>query len=444
MLKFFFTFSVLIFLVGCSDTCVKTNTFEYDVLGASQSSNIVSKKAFSQPKPNMTNSEKDRFILGKSFFSIPWVEAPAATTARDGLGPLFSANTCLSCHPNNGAGVPLNSDGSIHRSLVMRLSNGNQAFDTVYGAQLSLNGTKEVRYEGTPKVIYHDKIIFYHDKSSDTLHDPSYSIDNLNYGELNATIAPRIALGLLGLGQLEKISKEDILAHEDYHDENGDGITGRVHYVHDIETNKTAIGRFTWKASAPTVKQQVAAAASNDMGLTSVFFPNENCTSLQQECLDAPRGYHTFDIPMKRLNAITFYTKSLAVPNQRDSKNVYGGAKLFKALNCVGCHVESYTLDSKEIIHPFTDLLLHDMGNGLSDGRIEGNASAQEWRTPPLWGVGLRKIVSGKKSYLHDGRAQTLEEAILWHGGEAKASQNAFLALDKKDRVELIKFLESL
>ena len=434
-----------------------SSDFSYGKLGGSASSPSHDKCAFCKPAKEMKGEERMTFSYGKSFFRIPWVEAPSATTARDGIGPLFNANTCINCHPNNGAGVAVKKDGTMTRSLLLRLSHKNSTDkaclkkcgfkpDSTYGAQLSLNGNHNVPFEGSPKVHYEEVKGTYHDGATYSLRKPTYTIENLNYGAMDkeTVFAPRIGLALMGLGRLELISEKDILAHQDINDSNKDGISGKANYAWSPEYNKTMLGRFTWKASATSVKVQSAAAAHNDMSLTNPLFPHDNCTDKQKECKKAPKGKHEFDLPAYRLDAISYYLENLAVPNQREPQKHIEGAKLFTSLNCTACHVTTYKTSQGDTIHPFSDLLLHDMGEGLADGRSEFLATGNEWRTPPLWGIGLYEKVSGEANYLHDGRARSIEEAILWHGGEAQKSKKSFMALSQKEREKVLQFLGSI
>ena len=457
-------------LLGCTDTKNKnTTTTEHNSIKKATVSEkktkirkyfteCKSKMAFMREPKGLSNDEIDIFILGKSFFRIPWVEAPSATTARDGLGPLFNANTCMHCHPGNGAGVAVNKDGSMTRSLLLRLSHKEPKDaalikkigfepDSTYGAQLSKNGNHDVVAEGEPVVKYENIEGEYPDGTAYTLRKPTYSVINKGYGAFDedTILAPRIGSALIGLGQLELISEKDILAHQDIEDKDGDGISGKANYAFDPETNSTKLGRFTWKASATTVKHQTAGAAHNDMGLTNPLFPMHNCTKKQESCLkEAEKGRFEFELPAQRLDAIDYYLSNLAIPKQRDPEKHTEGAKLFKSLNCTACHVERYKTASGITIKPYSDLLLHDMGEALADGRSEFLASGSEWRTPPMWGIGLYKKVSGEANYLHDGRARNIEEAILWHGGEAEQSKKDFMALGKISRQKVLDFLKSI
>lgn len=418
-----------------------------------------SKHAFTQAL-KLSNEDEDFRILGKSFFTKPWVEAPAATTARDGLGPLFSANSCLHCHPNNGAGLAEDKNGKIHRSLVMRLSifsekNINNGLvmrngfipEPTYGGQLSFNGTNDVAYEGSVKLSYKEIKGLYGNGNPYTLYEPEYELHNLNYGALHkdANVAPHIALALVGLGAIENIDARDILASEDVYDRDSDGISGKGNWVYNPETGKNELGRYTWKAAAATVKQQVANAAHNDMGLSNPLYDGDNCTESQKECLDAPKGRgDKFDLPMQRVDAIAYYLETLKTPAQRKSQNFEEGREIFETLGCVKCHSQSFETQKYGTIHPYSDFLLHDMGADLSDGHRMFLAGPNEFRTPPLWGLGLYKRVSGELNLLHDGRAKSIAEAILWHGGEAKMQKEAFKNLSKQKRETLIEFLEGV
>lgn len=416
------------------------------------------KDAITQPVYNLTHDETDIFYLGKSAFKTPWVTAPSITTARDGLGPLFSANTCLNCHPNNGAGVAVDAHGKMTRSLLLRLShkhsNNTKLLKTVgfepdstYGSQLSHNGTRNVPKEGHPLVSYEIIDGHYPDGTKYELRKPSYSITHLAYGPLDkeTIIAPRIGSALIGLGLLERIPEKDILVYQDIHDKNSDGISGKANYAFDPETNTTRLGRFTWKASATSVKHQSAAAAHSDMGLSNPLFPSHNCTSKQKECVEESKlAEHDMDFVDFRLDALAFYLSNLTIPRQREPQKHLAGKKLFKRLNCTSCHVPEYTTRDGITIAPYSDLLLHDMGEELADGRSEFLANGNEWRTPPMWGIGLYEKFAGEANYLHDGRARTIEEAILWHGGEAQKSKEDFMALDKVSREKVLDFLESI
>ncbi len=442
-----FSFLFLTLFLGCSDpqSAPDSGALHVEFFTTDRSGN-----ALTHPMGGMDEHATDLWMLGKSFFHIPWVEAPSATTARDGLGPLFSANTCTTCHPNNGAAAVVDEQGAVTRALVFRLSQPSKipddalrmigfVPDLVYGGQLSVNGNAKVASEGTPQVHYETIEGRYDDATPYTLSRPLYAIDALGYGPLDpqTNIAAHRAIALVGSGLIEQLSEAAILAHADADDQDRDGISGRPNYV--WQEGVRVLGRFTWKAASPSLLHQSANAAHNDMGLSNPLFPFENCTSTQITCNEAPKGRHEFDLPQERLEAIAFYLGHLKAPLSKAYAHAKQARVLMDDLACTRCHVRSFETTSGVRIEPYSDFLLHDMGKELSDGHRVFEASESEFRTPPLWGVGLHV-----KSLLHDGRARSIEEAILWHGGEAHASRDAFKALDASGRRLLIEYLEHL
>jgi CxxC motif-containing protein (DUF1111 family) len=261
-----------------------------------------------------------------------------------------------------------------------------------------------------------------------------------------------VAPAVFGVGLLEAVPEAHILAAADPDDTDGDGISGRPNQVADVVNGGTSLGRFGWKANVPSVEQQNAGAFHGDIGITSALFPDENCPPEQVACGSALSG-GVPELDAAKLDRVTFYTRTLAVPARRDVGQpvTTEGQELFASLGCASCHLPELRTGesdiaalSNQVIHPYTDLLLHDMGPGLADGRPDGEASGSEWRTAPLWGIGLVDTVNGHTRFLHDGRARNLSEAILWHGGEAQASADAFRASPARARDALIAFLESL
>ncbi|MEM1349411.1 MAG: di-heme oxidoredictase family protein [Myxococcota bacterium] len=418
--------------------------------------------AFGFSARNLASEKKSAFFVGNSFFNQNWVTAPASTTARDGLGPVFNGLSCSSCHFKDGRGAPYEEDGSIGISLLFRLSvpdgDGGWVSDPVYGPQLNPRGILGVDGEATPTVTFEEVPGAYEDGTPYTLVRPVFTLEDPGYGEFGEglVISPRLAPVVFGLGLLEAIPEERLLELADPKDEDGDGISGRPNRVFDIERGEVVVGRFGLKANEPSLIQQNAGAFRGDIGITSEFFPEESCTDAQMECLEAPTGNDDqgIEIDRHRLERVTFYTSTLAVPGQRDANDpeVLRGVELFEQVGCEGCHVSRHVTGavagleelSDQVVYPYTDLLLHDMGPDLADGRPDGEATGSEWRTPPLWGLGLQKAVNRHTFFLHDGRARSMEEAILWHGGEALASRDAFRALDAGDRRALLTFLNSL
>ena len=416
------------------------------------------RNAFELSARNLTNEERRRFEVGDSFFNQNWVTAPASTTARDGLGPTFNALACASCHSHDGRAKPPENDDDPERGLLLRLSvpglNGPEN-EPIYGGQLQDRAILRVTPEGRISIRYEEMPGTYPDGTPYSLRKPTYSVEDAAFGPLHpdVTMSPRIAPATIGMGLLEAIPEERILAAADPDDADSDGISGHPNMVTDLRTGDAALGRFGWKAGQPTVEQQAAGAFIGDIGITSALFPDQNCPAAQRACRDAPNG-GTPEIEDERLATVTFYVQTLAVPAMRDvdDSQVRDGAQLFAQVNCIACHTPQHVTDAshpvrplrEQTIYPYTDLLLHDMGEGLADGHQEGLAAGSEWRTPPLWGIGLVQAVSGHTMFLHDGRARDLEEAILWHGGEARASRDAFTLLSADERAALLRFLESL
>lgn len=427
---------------------------------------VTGKEAFSLPSVNMPLLEKLDFNVGNSFFRNPWIPAPATTTARDGLGPLMNTNACQNCHIKDGRGhAPANlQDNAV--SLLVRLSLAESTEnkrlphqgvipEPNYGGQLQDFSIPNVQPEGRVQIHYTPVDITFMDGERLTLRQPTLTIDQLAYGELHpdTQLSARIASPMIGLGLLEAIPEANILASQDIRDKNLDGISGKANWVWDQEQQTMTLGRFGWKAGQPSVKQQNAAAFNGDLGITSVLFNKDDCTAQQSQCVTAPNGGE-FELSNNILRLVTFYSQNLGVPARRNLQDpsVIEGEKIFNELGCANCHTTQWQTGAdyplpwlaNQTIHPYTDMLLHNMGEGLADHRGEFSADGFEWRTPPLWGIGLTQAVSAEAGFLHDGRARTITEAIAWHGGEAASSQQRFLAADKARRSALLAFLDSL
>jgi CxxC motif-containing protein (DUF1111 family) len=327
--------------------------------------------------------------------------------------------------------------------------------DPVYGGQLQPFSIAGVPVEGSPRVIYVEVPGEYEDGESYTLLFPEYPIEDLGYGALapDLRISPRVAPAVIGLGLLEAIPAERLEGLSDPDDEDGDGISGRPNVVWDVSREDFVLGRFGWKAEQPSVRQQSAGAFLGDMGLTSDLFPSADCSEAQPECADATSGGDP-EVPGDLLDRVAVYARLTAVPARtgyRDAE-VLEGKRLFSQAGCDGCHVARHETGevsdlvelSSQVIWPYTDLLLHDMGDELSDERPSFEASGNEWRTPPLWGLGRYPVVNGHDRLLHDGRARGVAEAILWHGGEGEAAREAFRTLPVEGRRALVRFVESL
>ena len=420
---------------------------------------LMGSNAFISPASNLSPENEALFFSGNSWFNQSWVIAPASATTRDGLGPLYNAVSCSSCHFKDGRGRAFSNDGVS--GVLMRISrpgqdaDGESIPDPHYGTQLQDHAIGGVMPEGTLEVRWEERPGKYADGTSYSLRYPTYTVKDWNYGEPadDLLMSPRVATSVIGMGLLEAISEEDIEAMADPDDLDGDGISGRINWVPDIVANKKSIGRFGWKAEQPTVGQQVASAFSGDIGITTPLFPESSCASTQSVCDEQISGGEP-EIDDRIFHRIEVYSQTIAVPVRRgwQSEELRRGKKVFQDLGCNSCHRASYTtgehptLDelSNQKIWPYTDLLLHDLGPELADNRPSYSANGREWRTAPLWGLGLVRTVNKHNHLMHDGRARGFAEAILWHGGEAEDSRAKFVQLDAEDRRKLLQFLGSL
>ncbi|MCC6849158.1 MAG: thiol oxidoreductase [Deltaproteobacteria bacterium] len=417
--------------------------------------------AFGQPAANLPFGDRPDFFTGNALFNRNWVTAPSSTVGSDGLGPIFNAVSCSTCHFKDGRGRPPAAEDEAFESALVRLSvPGSDPVAGVvaeprYGRQLGNRSIRGVPAEGAPRLVYEDRAGSYGDGTPYALRAPRLAIDGLAYGPLAPDVltSVRVAQQIAGLGLLAAMDDAALLARADPDDADGDGVSGRANLVWDRRRGESVVGRFGWKASVPTIEQQVAGAFVGDIGITSPLFASEDCTAVQTACMQAPNGGSP-EIDQLKLDLVTFYVTLLAVPARRDLADpvVRRGEALFAATGCAACHVPTlvtaelagFPAVSGQTIHPYTDLLLHDLGPDLADGHPDYLASGSEWRTPPLWGLGLVPIVNDHLFLLHDGRARGFAEAILWHGGEATTAREAFRTLPAGDRDALVRFLESL
>lgn len=452
----------------------KPEPFELMQGGAGTSRKQVNRDSFSQSSANITFEEESTFKIGNGFFTKLWVSAPSSTQASDGLGPLFNARACQSCHLKDGRGHPPEGNPDA-TSMFLRLARPAETEaekaaladrqvlnfpDPVYGGQLQDLAVPGLRAEGKMVISYQQVPVQLTDGTAMVLRWPSYSVSNLGYGPMHpsTTLSPRVTPQMIGLGLIEQIHPADILANAEGN--KADGVSGKPSIVRDAKTGELTLGRFGWKASVPTIRQQSAEAFAGDLGISTPDNPKHwgDCTEAQKECLAMPIGVHErlgdTEAPDPILDLVTFYSQNLAVPARRDidKPEVLAGKKVFYEIGCVSCHTPKFVTrrdapnkaQSFQLIWPYSDFLLHDMGEELADGQQVGDATGNEWRTPPLWGIGLTQVVNGHTFFLHDGRARNLTEAILWHGGEGQAARDRFAGLPKPEREALVKFLESL
>jgi len=453
---------------------------------------ITSSESYSKPSSNVSASRKGNFFIGNAFFRQPWVIAPASTDSRDGLGALFNVAACQSCHIKDGRGhAPMNSEDDAD-SLLIRLAmpattdkEREQLQDSLiekivhpmYGGQLQDRGIQGVPAEARISVQWTDKPVTFADGYIETLRAPTFNLIKPGYGIFDdeLMVSPRVALPMIGLGLLEQIPDEAIKQQAVSINKNhtNDDISGKFNWVMDPQTGEKALGRFGWKAGQTKLLTQNQSAFNEDMGLTSNIRPYESCMPTQTACLSATTGADEqgngkppVEVNDEVAKFVEFYTRNLAVPHRRnaDDKLVLAGKKRFYDMGCQSCHTPRYQLPKTDddhleqhgqVIYPYTDLLLHDMGDDLADRTIAGKlppkdaqveflANSYEWRTPALWGIGLAQTVDPQATFLHDGRARTLMEAVLWHGGEAEKQKQKVLKLDKQGRAELTAFLKSL
>ncbi len=453
-----------------------SETSEFLSGGATTSKRRADRRSFSHPSSNMDFEQGLDFKVGNGIFKKIWVSAPSSTTASDGLGPLYNARSCLRCHKNNGRGQPPE-PASRAVSLFLRLSIPPQndaqrellsqyqlGFipEPTYGSQLQSFASQGGEAEGQLQVSYTEIPFQLSGGERVSLRQPHYTITHLGYGDLHADtmLSSRVAPPMIGLGLLEAIDTQDILSLADPDDRDNNGISGKVNQVWNIREQTVAVGRFGWKAGTPTLEQQNNAAFGGDLGISTWMYPDAagDCTTQQVDCRNQPHGntprHDNLEASKVMTDLLLYYTRNLAVPARRAVGNdrVLAGKKLFYEAGCIGCHTPKFITganaalpeQSNQLIWPYSDLLLHDMGEGLADQRPEFSANGREWRTPPLWGIGLTQTVNGHSYFLHDGRARSLLEAILWHGGEAESAKRRVVNMKAQQRNNLIYFLETL
>ena len=426
-------------------------------------------RAFSEPAPVLTLKQRQIFMAGRSVFNRQW----AAITSLNGdwgLGPTFVADRCSACHVNSGRGSPPKSADEQLLSMLVRLSipgtdeHGGPKPHPNYGDQFqnrSMDGRSvDLAYSGAPVpneadlfLDWEETTAAFADGETVTLRKPKLRIENLKFGELgpDTMTSLRMAQPLVGIGFLEAVPQEIILSIAAK--QRAQNFNGRPNRVWDAVNKRMALGRFGWKANVPTLKQQIAAAALGDMGVNSNLYPEQNCPPVQTICAKQLPGNFP-EIIDHEIDAVELWLQGLAVPARRDVEDaqVRRGAELFARAQCAVCHVPAMKTGafpklprlSGQVFHAYTDLLLHDLGEGLADGRPDFDASPRDWRTPALWGLGLSRTVGASAALLHDGRARDVTEAILWHGGEAKGAQEAFRSMSKAEREALIRFTESI
>lgn len=442
----------LLFVIACQKEEIQNDASEEFPGGATTYNNIFS-GSFEQPSSNLDNAGILQHAAGDAEFGNKFVTSPAVI--NPGLGPIFNHVSCESCHPKNGKS-PQPFSGADLKGLLFRLSipgtdaHGGPTDAPGFGTQLQTKAIVGKDLEAQVQLTFSETIYTFDDGTPYILRKPFYTLTDPYIAiPSNLLVSPRIGAQVIGLGLLEAINESVLLAKEDINDANGDGISGKANRVWNPVTKRTEMGRFGWKANVPTLLIQSAGALQQDIGITSFVFPTESSFGQSQydNLHDDP------EIDSQSLADMTFYTQSLAVPKRRDFKdaNVLNGKQIFFKIGCDKCHTQKYVTGSNayaflsnQTIYPYTDLLLHDMGEDLADNRPDFLATGTEWRTPPLWGIGLTPLVNGHSNLLHDGRARNTLEAIMWHGGEAENQKQQVKKLSKKERDDLVKFVNSL
>lgn len=428
---------------------------------AEENTRTNNREAYSQAIQTLDDAQNAAFFRGRTLVRQSWVIPPSQDASIAGLGPLYNRNACIACHSKNGRGHAPDGPQESLKAMLVRISVPNHNSTNAptqhpwYGDQINEFGVnshdKKVAAEAKIQITYTQTVLRFKDGEQVNLRKPTIHLTELAYGNLasDTIFSARIAPGIYGMGLLAAIPEQQIidLAAQ----AKPDGISGKVNKVWDAETQKTQLGRFGWKSNVADIKMQTASALSGDMGITSKHFQNGNCAIKQPLCMQLNTSNEVTD---NQLNDMEFYQLALAVPKQRntDTARVRKGAKIFKQANCAVCHVAEMRTGnfprlsslSNITIKPYTDLLLHNMGADLADGRPDFLATGEEWRTPPLWGIGLAKLVNPQAGFLHDGRARTLMEAIIWHGGEAETAKQRVMTMPLDERKALITFLESL
>jgi CxxC motif-containing protein (DUF1111 family) len=455
-IKTVLVFAVILMIASCRKPEDIHYEDHYDMYSGGAKNTVfdASSFAYSYPLPSLSQAGVERHEKGDRAFASNFVTAPGLI--NPGLGPVFNNVSCASCHVSDGRGKPP-LPGEILTSMLFRISipgqnpHGGPNPVPGYGGQLQDKSVFGQPAEAKVDIQYMEDVRQFVDGLSYSLRIPTYTIQTpYSSWPSDGMLSPRVAPPVMGLGLLESIPEADILLNADPADQNNDGISGRPNYVWDAVKQQTVLGRFGWKAGAPNLLQQVTGAYNEDMGITNFVFPVESCADQPQ--YDQLKD--DYEVSDEVVRDVTFYCQTLAVPGRRNYKDqeVVLGKTIFAQAQCTSCHLHkmqtavnvAFPSLSNEVIFPYTDLLLHDMGPELADGRPDFQANGQEWRTPPLWGIGLTRMVNGHSNFLHDGRARTLLEAIMWHGGEGQSSRNYVNNLSEAERNALIKFLESL
>lgn len=438
--RFYLLLNIL--LVGCggagqpstTSDPISDNLLDLGPTGGVATVEFLENNNFLQFVPDLDILQYNGASQGRELFIATWSPAPGARDLLDGFGPLAITDSCANCHQASARAESLKSDGTTANGILFRLRDQYGNADPIFGPQLQTYSA-----DGTPE----GTVTWSEGSAGEVLFHLNDSVNPLANG---ISLAPRLSPQLVGMGLLDLVPESVIVEYEDSNDTNMDGISGRANQQGEC------IGRFGWKAIHCSLKGQVAGAFQQDMGLTSTLNPTEPCSDSQDICNLYASGGEP-EVSDKSLEDINDFLTILAVPARRinDQDEFLIGKALFDSTGCNACHretlstreVERFPILSNQTFYPYTDLLLHNMGTELSDGAKESGAEADEWRTPPLWGLGLIEG-DGQSRFLHDGRASSIENAILWHGGEAEQSKNAFSDLTSHQKSALLAFLRAI
>ncbi|AIB15733.1 thiol oxidoreductase (plasmid) [Azospirillum argentinense] len=443
--------------------------------------------AFDHTLPPADEAQRVQFTIGRILFNHVWTPGgpdPEAGTGVGraqaggralvqngfageggfhGLGPTYNRLSCAACHIKNGRGEPPQGPDDALRAMLVRLSvpgedaHGGPKPHPAYGDQINDQSVPGVPAEARVFFTWHERVERLADGTEVPLRAPEIRITDPAFGPLgdDAMTSPRMGPPVFGLGLLEAVPERVVLALAEAQAREG-VVSGQPNRVWDREAGVEALGRFGLKANQPTVRQQIAGAFVGDLGITTRLYPQPNCPEAQDACT----AYAAKDEGLQpelseaMLDTIHLYTLALQPPPRRgvDDPAVRRGEAVFAETGCARCHAPSLETAEHPLlpglgggtIHPYSDLLLHDLGDGLADGRPDHRANGRQWRTAPLWGLGLVPLIADHPAYLHDGRARSPLEAVLWHGGEAQGSVDAVRALPTADREALLSFLASL
>lgn len=443
---------------------------------------VIDRDAFSRPLGEQDEATRERFLRGRSLFRRAWVVGPTADGAGAGLGPLYNRLSCIACHPANGRGRSPDGPQERLQSMLVRLSlpgqgpHGGPRPLPAYGDQLNEEGVPGVPGEARVALRWQETRIHLPDGQAVSLRRPLLAFSELGYGPLPRQVltSPRVGQGVYGLGLLAAVPEAVLRAWATQ--PLPDGVRGRLNRVWDPVAQRMAVGRFGWKANVASLEAQVVQAAAGDLGLSSPALPHPACAPRQTACQQAGRVATVLaaaasgpaseasagasaaasmrapnppaarpELSAEEVAQLTLYLRELAPPPaQGDGEpSIERGRQLFGQAGCVHCHRPALPLASGGSAAAYTDLLLHDLGPGLADGRPDFAASGRHWRTAPLWGLGRVPGINEHSQYLHDGRARSLLEAVLWHDGEARASRQRFAALSRTDREAVLAFVAS-